>query len=50
MNTMMFEHPCTGEHIKKIKSWGITVIDTQVKLLACGDRGLGAMASGELIA
>jgi phosphopantothenoylcysteine decarboxylase len=47
MNTMMYEHPCTLEHIQKLKSWGITVMDTQVKVLACGDKGLGAMASAE---
>lgn len=44
MNTKMWEHPITKEHINKIKSWGIKVIDPVSKELFCGDVGIGAMA------
>ncbi len=49
MNTNMLNHPITAEHIEKIKSWGVNIIPSQVKLLACGDTGDGAMASIENI-
>ena len=49
MNTMMYNHPVTDEQIKKLISWGVTLIEPQVKLLACGDKGVGAMASLEAI-
>jgi len=41
----MWEHPITQEHISKIKSWGIKVIDPISKELFCGDTGMGAMAN-----
>lgn len=44
MNTKMWNHPITKEHIAKIKSWGIKVIDPISKELFCGDVGIGAMA------
>ncbi|KAH9936590.1 flavoprotein [Fomitopsis serialis] len=45
MNTLMYEHPLTGEHLRIIRE----VIEYQVvgpvgKTLACGDVGVGAMA------
>lgn len=43
MNTKMWEHPITAEHLKKIESWGIEVIDPVHKELFCGDIGIGAM-------
>ena len=27
MNTMMWEHPVTEEHLSKLKSWGLTIVD-----------------------
>jgi phosphopantothenoylcysteine decarboxylase len=47
MNTKMYEHPITKEHIDKIKSWGIQVVDPVEKTLFCGDVGTGAMANIE---
>lgn len=45
MNTQMWFHPTTQEHINKIKNWGIIDIVYPVeKTLFCGDTGIGAMA------
>lgn len=44
MNTNMWTHPITQEHIKKIEGWGIKVIEPVEKTLFCGDTGIGAMA------
>ena len=50
MNTAMWEHPVTAEHIKKLsEDWGlhnsgwINVLRPVEKELACGDTGSGAM-------
>ncbi len=46
MNTEMWEDPITQEHIDLInKRFNLTVIDPVEKTLACGDTGMGAMAS-----
>ena len=50
MNTVMWEHPVTATHIQQLESWGVTVIATVVKKLACGDYGDGAMAQVDTIA
>lgn len=50
MNTLMWEHPTTAEHIQRLTSWGIQVIAPVEKELACADVGMGAMASPESIA
>ena len=47
MNTKMWEHPITKEHLDKVKSWGIEVVDPVEKTLFCGDIGVGAMANIE---
>jgi phosphopantothenoylcysteine decarboxylase len=47
MNTNMWEHPVTAEHLKKIALWlsgSLVVIPPIEKRLACGDVGKGAMA------
>lgn len=44
MNCNMMSHPIYKEHIDKIKSWGIKVVEPQSKKLFCGDYGSGAMA------
>lgn len=44
MNTKMWEHPITNQHIQILKSWGHLEIDCISKTLFCGDTGLGAMA------
>jgi len=45
MNTKMWEHPITSEHIDKLKGWGVEIIDPIEKILFCGDEGVGAMAN-----
>ncbi len=45
MNTAMWEHPITETHLSTLRSWGVKVINPVVKTLACGDKGVGAMAS-----
>lgn len=49
MNTYMLEHPITHPQIYILRSWGYLEIPTVEKLLACGDRGKGAMASVDTI-
>jgi phosphopantothenoylcysteine synthetase/decarboxylase len=44
MNTKMYKHPITQEHIAEVKSWGVKVVDPIEKTLFCGDHGMGAMA------
>jgi phosphopantothenoylcysteine decarboxylase len=55
MNTAMWEHPLTSQHLAIVESFGkskiasngdscVHFISPQSKLLACGDLGMGAMA------
>ncbi|KAF8964232.1 flavoprotein [Flammula alnicola] len=44
MNTLMYEHPLTAEHVRIIKDVvGYNVVGPIGKKLACGDIGAGAM-------
>ena len=43
-NTNMLFHPSTKESLKKLEDFGYTIIQAQNKLLACNDKGVGAMA------
>lgn len=45
MNTAMWEHPLTAEHLAKVSTFGVDVVQPVEKTLACGDVGMGAMAS-----
>lgn len=45
MNTHMWEHPVTAEHIAKLNAWGYIEVPCISKTLMCGDTGLGAMAT-----
>lgn len=45
MNTEMWNHPITQEHIDKLKEWGYKIVFPQSKMLACGTEGMGAMAN-----
>jgi phosphopantothenoylcysteine synthetase/decarboxylase len=45
MNTVMLEHPAILTHLSLLRSYGFTILDTDVKYLACGDVGKGALAS-----
>ncbi|XP_074153069.1 phosphopantothenoylcysteine decarboxylase isoform X2 [Sminthopsis crassicaudata] len=44
MNTAMWEHPVTAQHVEQLKGFGYIEIPCVAKKLACGDEGLGAMA------
>jgi phosphopantothenoylcysteine decarboxylase len=51
MNTCMWNHPITNQQLKIIKQWGfVSIIDPIIKLLACGDQGVGAMEETNVIA
>lgn len=44
MNTLMYEHPLTAEHIRIARDVvGYNVVGPIGKTLACGDIGVGAM-------
>jgi phosphopantothenoylcysteine decarboxylase len=57
MNTAMWLHPATKDHLSTIERYGrregadpwMEVIPPQVKELACGDTGTGAMRDWEFI-
>jgi phosphopantothenoylcysteine decarboxylase len=49
MNTAMWRHPITAQHLQTLTNWGIHVIEPVVKLLACGDTGMGAMAAVDAV-
>jgi phosphopantothenoylcysteine decarboxylase len=49
MNTLMWTHSNTNIALNKLREWGWKVIDPAEKLLACNDKGIGAMASTALI-
>ena len=45
MNTLMYEHPLTAEHLRIVKEiLNYQVVGPISKALACGDIGIGAMA------
>lgn len=50
MNTVMWEHAHTEAHLNVLQRLGYTVIPVISKRLACGDTGLGAMATPDSIA
>ena len=51
MNTAMWNSPFTGKHLAVLSEFpNVHVIDPVEKTLACGDVGIGAMASPETIA
>lgn len=49
MNTFMWNSPFTGQHLTVLQSLGIVNIPPVVKRLACGEDGMGAMASVDQI-
>lgn len=49
MNTFMWQHPLTAEHIAKLKTFGYTEIPAINKTLICGETGMGAMAEVDTI-
>ena len=49
MNTMMWTHPLTSQHIASLSSLGYEEVPPITKRLVCGDEGQGAMAEVETI-
>lgn len=49
MNVHMYNHPITKEQLCRLQSFGYLRVDAIEKVLACGDFGMGAMASLETI-
>ena len=49
MNTHMYAHPLTGQHIDTLKRFGYLEIGCISKTLMCGDAGAGAMAEVDTI-
>lgn len=51
MNTEMWNHPATFEHVMRLERWipELDIIQPIKKLLACGTEGIGAMAEVESI-
>lgn len=48
MNTLMWEHPLTRRHLEQLRELqpgSLSIVEPQSKQLACGDVGVGAMAS-----
>uniref|UniRef100_A0A8C6SFY8 Phosphopantothenoylcysteine decarboxylase n=1 Tax=Neogobius melanostomus TaxID=47308 RepID=A0A8C6SFY8_9GOBI len=44
MNTAMWNHPITAEHVSRLQTFGYKEIPCISKKLVCGDEGKGAMA------
>ena len=49
MNTKMYENPITQENLSKLEKYGWQIIQPRETVLACGDHGIGALASVETI-
>ena len=49
MNTKMWMHPATTLSLKKLKNWGVKILEPEEGALACGDYGAGRMASSDLL-
>lgn len=47
MNTFMWDNPITHEQIQTLRQRGLIIVPPVAKRLACGDVGVGAMASVE---
>lgn len=49
MNTRMYENPIVQDNIKKLKEYGMEVLDPASGYLACGDTGAGKMPEPEAL-
>ena len=49
MNTKMLEHPATQRNLKLLQDYGYQIIQPRDAILACGDKGSGALATVESI-
>ena len=50
MNDNMYKHPAVKENLKKLKSFGYTIVGPVKGALACGRAGVGHLAEVETIA
>lgn len=49
MNTKMYENPLTQQNLERLEGLGWEIIRPREALLACGDRGTGALAEVDQI-
>lgn len=49
MNTKMLEHPATQRNLKLLQDYGYQIIQPRDAVLACGDKGSGALATVDTI-
>ncbi|MDC9701600.1 MAG: bifunctional phosphopantothenoylcysteine decarboxylase/phosphopantothenate--cysteine ligase CoaBC [Alphaproteobacteria bacterium] len=49
MNTRMWQHPATKDHVKRLVEFGVSFIGPEVGLLAEGEEGIGRMAEPDSI-
>lgn len=49
MNTEMWESPLTGQQLRVLRELGVVVVHPMEKRLVCGDVGMGAMATVEVL-
>lgn len=49
MNSRMYSHPATQEHIEKLKIYGYNVIDPDEGMMACKEEGLGRLPEWEQV-
>lgn len=49
MNTAMWENPIVQENVKKLRTYGFEVLDTDAGRLACGATGMGKLLPWEEI-
>jgi len=49
MNLWMWDHPATRANLETLRARGVQVIDPEAGELACGEEGIGRMASPETI-
>lgn len=49
MNTQMFENPIVQDNLKRLRQFGMTVIEPECGYLACGDTGAGKLPAEEVL-
>ena len=49
MNTKMYDNPLTQHNLKRLEKFGWEMVAPREAVLACGDRGTGALADVEII-
>lgn len=49
MNASMYNHPTTQDSIQKLKSYGVSILETESGLLACGEDGPGKLLNPDII-